>query len=54
MSIFVTLLAYEDEILITNSKIAILAASLIAGIIGFFLLKLTLPSTISEKETEEI
>lgn len=54
MSIFVTLLAYEDEILITNSKIAILAASLITGIIGFFLLKLTLPSTISEKKTEEI
>ena len=54
MSIFVTLLAYEDEILINNSKIAILVASLIAGIVGFFLLKWTLPQTLSEKETEEI
>jgi NhaA family Na+:H+ antiporter len=42
MSIFITLLAYEDKHLINDSKIAILMASLIAAIIGFTLLKLAL------------
>lgn len=44
MSIFVTLLAFDDAIHINNSKIMILAASLIAGVIGFLTLKLTLKS----------
>lgn len=39
MSIFITLLAFSDEHHITNSKIAILIASLIAGIIGLLSLK---------------
>ncbi|HLF52079.1 Na+/H+ antiporter NhaA [Flavobacterium sp.] len=42
MSIFITLLAFEDSDVINNSKIAILVASLIAGIFGFMTLKLTL------------
>lgn len=42
MSIFITLLAFEDSDVINNSKIAILIASLIAGILGFTTLKLTL------------
>lgn len=42
MSIFITLLAYDNEILINNSKIAVLLASVIAGILGFLLLKWTL------------
>lgn len=42
MSIFITLLAFEDSDVINNSKIAILIASLIAGILGFMTLKLTL------------
>ncbi len=42
MSIFITLLAFEDEQIINNSKIAILIASLIAGTIGFVMLKYTL------------
>lgn len=42
MSIFITLLAYDDSIHINSSKIAILLASLLAGIIGFVLLKRTL------------
>ncbi|MET0759258.1 MAG: Na+/H+ antiporter NhaA [Flavobacterium sp.] len=42
MSIFITLLAFEDSEVINNSKIAILIASLIAGILGFMTLKLTL------------
>ena len=42
MSIFITILAYEDAILINSSKIAIIIASLTAGIIGFLFLKMTL------------
>lgn len=44
MSIFITLLAFDDPHLITTSKIAILLASLTAGIIGFVFLKLNLKS----------
>lgn len=42
MSIFVTLLAFENEILINSSKIAILAASIIAGGIGLIWLRISL------------
>lgn len=48
MSIFVTLLAFDNADIINNSKIAILIASLIAATIGFTFLKLTLKS-ISKK-----
>lgn len=39
MSIFITLLAFNDDKVIINSKIAILAASVIAGAAGFLFLK---------------
>ncbi len=39
MSIFITLLAFSDSEYINNSKLIILASSLIAGIVGFFYLK---------------
>lgn len=39
MSIFITLLAYDNSGLITESKISILFASLISGVLGFFWLK---------------
>lgn len=42
MSIFIALLAYDNAELVNNSKIAILIASLIAGVIGFIFLKVTL------------
>ena len=42
MSIFVALLAFEDEIHINNSKIIILSASLLAGLVGLLILKFTL------------
>jgi NhaA family Na+:H+ antiporter len=42
MSIFITLLAYDDIHIIDDSKMAILVASLIAGMIGFVSLKVTL------------
>jgi len=39
MSIFITLLAFNDAGIINNSKIAVLVASLIAGAAGFILLR---------------
>lgn len=41
MSIFITLLAFDDNEVINHSKIAILIASLLAGSIGFVLLQLS-------------
>jgi Na+:H+ antiporter, NhaA family len=41
MSIFITLLAFSSTEQIDQSKIAILIASLVAGVFGFFWLKLT-------------
>jgi NhaA family Na+:H+ antiporter len=45
MSIFITLLAFDDETIINNSKLVILISSLIAGLLGFITLKLTLKPT---------
>lgn len=42
MSIFITILAFDQKALIDHSKIAILIASLLSGIIGFVYLKLIL------------
>ena len=42
MSIFITLLAFEDSQIITNSKFMILIASFISGAIGFLWLKKSL------------
>jgi Na+:H+ antiporter, NhaA family len=47
MSIFITLLAFEDPTLVTSSKIAILVASVISGVIGFLWLKSVYPQTIN-------
>jgi NhaA family Na+:H+ antiporter len=41
MSIFVTLLAFEDDTIVNNAKFIILLSSLIAGIIGYIGLKLS-------------
>ncbi len=51
MSIFITLLAFDNSVIIDNSKIAILIASLIVGIIGFTCLKLTLNTRVENDET---
>ena len=42
MSIFITLLAFDNEVIVNNSKMAILIASLLAGSIGYIFLRLTL------------
>jgi Na+:H+ antiporter, NhaA family len=39
MSIFITLLAFTDSTMVQYSKIAILLSSLVAGVVGFFLVK---------------
>ena len=43
MSIFITLLAFNDEYLINNVKLVIVITSAIAAIIGYIFLRITLP-----------
>jgi NhaA family Na+:H+ antiporter len=52
MSIFITILAFDDPIIINSSKIAILLGSLIAGIAGYTILKLTLKKPVVDQEEE--
>lgn len=49
MSIFITLLAFENEVIINQAKLIILISSLIAGFIGFVFLQ----SILKQKYTEE-
>ena len=51
MSIFITLLAFDDSDVVKNSKIAIIVASIIAGTIGYILLRQTLKTSIENDET---
>ncbi|MEO8235209.1 MAG: Na+/H+ antiporter NhaA [Flavobacterium sp.] len=53
MSIFITLLAFDDAMIINNSKLFIIIASFTSGIIGLLFLKRILKTEISE-EIEEI
>jgi NhaA family Na+:H+ antiporter len=50
MSIFITLLAFDDISIINSSKITILLASVIAGIVGFIWLKSCLNKEIIEED----
>lgn len=52
MSIFITLLAFEDATIINNAKLVILLSSLIAGAIGFIALKMILKREIPQEEAE--
>lgn len=46
MSIFITLLSFDNETIINNSKLVILISSLIAGLFGYITLRVTLkPAT---------
>ncbi|MBS1752846.1 MAG: Na+/H+ antiporter NhaA [Ferruginibacter sp.] len=49
MSIFVTLLAFDNETIINNAKLVILSSSLIAGLLGFITLKLTLKTIVNNE-----
>jgi NhaA family Na+:H+ antiporter len=44
MSIFITLLAFDDAMIINNSKLVILLSSLLTGITGYLILRFTLPA----------
>lgn len=46
MSIFVTLLAFDNETIINNSKLVILISSLTSGLLGFLTLRITLKTEI--------
>jgi Na+:H+ antiporter, NhaA family len=48
MSIFITLLAFDNADIINHSKIAILVASFISGIFGFIFLRLTLKERVKK------
>ena len=50
MSIFITMLAFEDATIINNAKLVILVASFIAGLTGFFVLKKSLNVEMKEEE----
>ena len=52
MSIFITLLAFENPEMVNNSKIAILIASVIAGTIGLFWLKVSLKTSVDDMENK--
>lgn len=51
MSIFITILAFDNAEMVNSSKIAIIIASFIAGTIGFIFLKLTLKTQVENDET---
>ncbi len=53
MSIFITLLAFNENISIVNSKISVLIASVLAGLLGFLWLYITLPKKKYEPKSLE-
>jgi len=50
MSIFITLLAFDDHSQVDPAKIAIMLASLVAGLLGYLWLKNTLRTPITNEE----
>ncbi|WP_298154165.1 Na+/H+ antiporter NhaA [Flavobacterium sp.] len=50
MSIFITLLAFDDQAIISNAKFIIMLSSLVAGLLGFVSLKFILNKEISETD----
>ncbi len=52
MSIFITLLAFEDQQLISRVKFVILVSSLIAGLLGLLILKLYLKENVVHTEMD--
>ena len=48
MSIFITLLAFDNDLIINNAKLVILLASLVSGILGFVMLNMTLKQEVEK------
>lgn len=53
MSIFITLLAFQEQFIISNIKFVILLSSLIAGLIGYLFLKQVLKKAVGNTITTE-
>ena len=53
MSMFISSLAYKDAGLLNHAKIGILIGSLVAGVLGYFILKYTLKPGIAPADTGE-
>lgn len=54
MSIFITLLAFPQDLVVNEAKTAILLASLLAGLLGSFVLWRTLPAApVAERDTDQ-
>lgn len=53
MSIFITLLAFDNDTTINNAKLIILLSSLVAGILGFLSLKLTLQTKTNRNDRRQ-
>ncbi len=53
MSIFIALLAFDSQLIIDGSKIAILIASCVASGIGFFILKHTLTLSVTDEVEDD-
>jgi NhaA family Na+:H+ antiporter len=49
MSIFIALLAFDNEDIINNAKVVVLISSLLAGLMGFAFLKITIKNTIEQE-----
>jgi NhaA family Na+:H+ antiporter len=54
MSIFITLLAFNENAIIEESKIAIMLSSLVAGLVGFIILKISLKEDVMQNLKEEL
>ncbi len=54
MSIFITLLAFEDNEIVNNAKLIIIISSLMSAIIGFAILKIIFKTEINDKDFSEV
>jgi len=53
MSIFITLLAFDQPDIVNNAKFVILLSSLVAGIMGYIMLTFTLKNPVGSKNSSE-
>jgi Na+:H+ antiporter, NhaA family len=50
MSVFITMLAFNDELIINNAKLVIIVSSFIAGLIGYVILKIAIKKSTRKKK----
>ena len=49
MSVFIAMLAFDDATIVNNAKLVILVSSVLAGVIGYFLLKISIIKSYKKK-----